>query len=43
MAAELIADGWTPLRAMELVFLPLFEGTKAEGERGIIAKSLMIR
>lgn len=43
MAAELVADGWTPLRAMELVFLPLFEGTKLEGERGIIAKSLMAR
>lgn len=43
MAAELVADGWSPLRAMELVFLPLFEGTKIEGERGIIAKSLMIR
>lgn len=43
MAAELVSDGWTPLRAMELVFLPLFEGTKAEGERGIIAKSLMVR
>lgn len=43
MTAELVADGWTPLRAMELVFLPLFEGTKAEGERGIIAKSLMVR
>lgn len=43
MAAELVADGWSPLRAMELVFLPLFEGTKAEGERGIIAKSLMVR
>lgn len=43
MAANLVADGWTPLRAMELVFLPLFEGTKAEGERGIIAKSLMVR
>ena len=43
MAAELVADGWTPLRAMELVFLPLFEGSKAEGERGIIAKSLMVR
>lgn len=43
MAAALVADGWPPLRAMELVFLPLFEGTKAEGERGIIAKSLMVR
>ena len=43
MAAELVADGWTPLKAMELVFLPLFEGTKVDGERGIIAKSLMVR
>lgn len=43
MAAELVADGWTPLEAMELVFLPLFEGTKVEGERGIIAKSIMVR
>lgn len=42
MAAELVADGWSPLRAMELVFLPLFEGTKSEGERGIINKSLMV-
>lgn len=43
MAAELVADGWNTLRAMELVFLPLFEGTSLEGERGIIAKSLMVR
>lgn len=43
MAASLVADGWSTLRAMELVFLPLFEGTKADGERGIIAKSLMVR
>lgn len=41
MVGELIADGWSPLRAMELVFLPLFEGTRAEGERGVVAKALM--
>ena len=41
MVAELIADGWELLEAMELVFLPLFEGTRADGERGIIAKILM--
>lgn len=41
MAADLVSDGWTPLRAMELVFLPLFEGTKSDGERGIVAKILM--
>ena len=43
MAAELVADGWTTLRAMELVFLPLFEGTRVDGERGIISKLLMTR
>ena len=43
MVGELIADGWDVLQAMELVFLPLFEGTKVDGERGIIAKSLMSR
>ena len=43
MAAELVADGWTTLRAMELVFLPLFEGTRSDGERGIISKLLMTR
>lgn len=43
MAAELVSDGWTPLRAMELVYLPLFEGTRTEGERAIVAKSLMVR
>ena len=41
MAAELVADGWSALRAMELVYLPLFEGTKAEGERGTVAKTIM--
>lgn len=43
MVAELIADGWTPLKAMELVFLPLFEGTNAEGERGIVRKIFITR
>lgn len=43
MVGELVADGWSLRRAMELVFLPLFEGTMSEGERGIIAKSLMSR
>lgn len=41
MVGELVADGWSLLDAMELVFLPLFEGSKMEGERAIIAKSLM--
>ena len=43
MAAELVSDGWSVLSAMELVFLPLFEGTKSDGERGIICKTIMVR
>lgn len=43
MVGELISDGWNTLRAMEMVFLPLFEGTKAEGERSIVCKSLLSR
>lgn len=41
MCAELVADGWSVLRAMELVFMPLFDGTKMDGERGIVAKCLI--
>lgn len=41
MAGELVADGWTVLSALEMIFLPLFEGTRAEGERGIVAKLLI--
>ena len=41
MAGELVADGWTVLSALEMVFLPLFEGTRAEGERGIVTKLLI--
>lgn len=43
MAADLIRDGWSPLQAMELSFLPLYEGTDAEGERGIVRKLIMSR
>jgi len=43
MACELISDGWSTQRAMELIFLPLFEGTKVEGERSIVNKLLMSR
>lgn len=38
MTAELVADGWGVLRAMEMVYLPLFEGTSKEGERSIVKK-----
>ena len=42
-AARLVADGWSSLEAMELTFLPLFEGTRTEGERGMVAKIFMTR
>jgi hypothetical protein len=28
---------------LELTFLPLFEGTRTEGERGVVAKIFMTR
>ena len=37
----LMSDGWSSLDAMELTFLPLFEGTRTEGERGMVAKIFM--
>lgn len=40
-AASLVADGWTALEAMEMVFLPMFEGTTAEGERSVISKIIL--
>jgi len=43
MAGRLVADGWTALDAMELTFLPLFEGTKTDGERSIVSKIFMTR
>lgn len=43
MVASLIKDGWPVIKAMELCFLPIFEGTKEEGERSIIHKMLMAR
>lgn len=42
-AAQLVADGWSALEAMELVYLPLFEGTRSEGERSVVAKIFMTR
>ncbi len=41
--ARLVADGWSALDAMELTFLPLFEGTKLDGERSVVSKIFMTR
>lgn len=39
--AALVQDGWTALEAMEMIFLPLYEGTMSEGERSIVSKVIL--
>lgn len=43
MAAQLIRDGWSTQKAMELTFLPLFEGTRVEGERAVVMQIILSR
>jgi MoxR-like ATPase len=43
MIGELVADGWSLLFAMEKVILPMYEGTRLEGERGVVCKLLTTR
>ena len=43
MVGDLVADGWDLVRAMELVLLPLFEGTRSDGERGIVRRVISSR
>lgn len=43
MVGDLVADGWDLVRAMELVLLPLFEGTRSDGERGIVYRVISSR
>lgn len=43
MAAQLVADGWSALEAMEMTFLPLFEGTQSDGERAVVSKIFLTR
>lgn len=43
MVGDLVADGWDLVRAMELVLLPLFEGTRSDGERGIVCRVISSR
>lgn len=43
MAARLVSDGWSALEAMETTFLPLFEGSRTDGERSIVSKIFMTR
>lgn len=39
--AELVKDGFQLHKAAEMILLPLFEGTRAEGERSQVVKLLM--
>lgn len=40
MVGNLVSDGWNLAQAMEIIYLPLYEGTKDEGERGTIYKTI---
>lgn len=40
MVANLVSDGWDLGQAMEMIYLPLYEGTKTEGERSTIYKTI---
>ncbi len=40
-AGRMVSDGWSTMEAMERSFLPFFEGTKLEGERGIVYKTFL--
>ena len=40
MVARLVSDGWDLGKAMELIYLPLYEGTKSNGERSTVYKTI---
>ena len=40
MVAKLVSDGWSLAKAMEMVYLPLYEGSKSEGERSTVFKTI---
>lgn len=41
MVSSLVCDGWEIGQAMEMTYLPLYEGTKGEGERSTVYKTLL--
>lgn len=41
MVSALISDGWELGPAMEMIYLPLFEGSKSEGERSTVYKTIL--
>ena len=40
MVANLVSDGWDLGKAMEMIYLPLYEGSKVEGERSTVYKTI---
>jgi MoxR-like ATPase len=40
MVSRLVHDGWSLAEAMEMTYLPLYEGTKQEGERSTVYKTI---
>lgn len=40
MVAKLVNDGWNLGKAMELIYLPLYEGTVSVGERSTVYKTI---
>ena len=40
MVAKLASDGWPLAKAMEMIYLPLYEGSKNEGERSTVFKTI---
>lgn len=41
MVSKLVVDGWGLGDAMEMVYLPIFEGTSSDGERGTVRKTIL--
>lgn len=40
-AGYMVADGWSVMAGLERCFLPLFEGTKTEGERSVVYNAMI--
>ena len=41
MVSSLVSDGWSLNDAMEMIYLPLFEGSKTSGERSTVYKLIL--
>lgn len=41
MVSSLVSDGWSLNDAMEMIYLPLFEGSKTSGERSTVYKLML--